>query len=152
TSPGSPPNAPASALRAACSIPGVGSPAQELKYATARGSDSPSLRSERTTPARSNELLPTPLGPHRTVSREASALAATISVSRSRPKKNKASSSLSSNGLSPLYGVTGTTGELTPTLPGLLPRQAARVGVRRTRRIRSSSARRRGASKIHARG
>ena len=51
-------------------------------------------RSWLTTPARRTELLPTPLGPYRSVSRAARRFAAMISASASRPKKNGASASL----------------------------------------------------------
>ena len=53
-------------------------------------------------PRASTELLPTPLGPYSTVSREARTFALMIPLSRSRPKNSSASSSLSSNGTRPL--------------------------------------------------
>ena len=51
--------------------------------------------------------MPTPLGPYSTVSLEATILADTISMSRSRPKNSIASIGVSVNGESPLYGDAG---------------------------------------------
>ena len=80
----------------------VGSSPHELKIAT---DESANVRSLCATPARSSELFPTPVGPYRTVSLEASRLATMISRSRSRPKKSSASNGSSSNDARPLYGL-----------------------------------------------
>ena len=58
----------------------------QLEKTTTTGA-SGSSRSARATAAKRSDDLPTPLGPYRTVSRDAMRFATTISVSRSRPKK-----------------------------------------------------------------
>ena len=97
----------------ASSISSVGSSPHELMIAT---EESANVRSLWATPARSSELLPTPVGPYRTVSLEASRLATMISRSRSRPKKSNASNGSSSNGARPLYGLNVALA-LMPGLP-----------------------------------
>src|SRR6266542_2560494 len=79
----------------------MASPAQLSTISTAT---SASWRRRCATPAWRTELLPTPLGPKRTVNRDAWRLAAITSVSRARPKNSMASRSESTNGASPLKG------------------------------------------------
>ena len=78
------------AARIAAASDAAGSPRQSEKSTAAT---SPASRSRGATPACRSELLPTPLAPKSSVSREASTFATTSSASESRPKKSAASAS-----------------------------------------------------------
>ncbi len=112
---------------------------------TTTTTSAPCARSRGTTPARTSELLPDPEGPTTADNPWAATSSVSLSESSSRPKNDAASAS--SNGRSPLYGLTSPRPSLvsvaidapaaSPTSPD--SRVAVAHSVRRTASVQAST-------------